>query len=741
MAGIGKTVLVKQLAARAETEKLFDVVIFAEVTSRSNMKEIQGDIADHLGLMFRWEDDERRAIRLFDRLKKEKNVLMGSQQNFAIGVLDEEEAFGLFKKIAGDSAENQELQPLAIYIAKASGGLPLAISSTAIALRGKGIATWRNALLSLRRPLLNNFSGILAEVYSSIELSYSLLKGEELKSTFLLCSLMKYSGNVSIMELLKYGMGLGLFKEISSVEEARNRVYTLIHELKCCCLLLDGHSDEWFSIHEIVLLVAISIASRDQYAFTVTNGAADCLDKEALRRCQAMSICDSNNRELPEVADIYVADSEEDIAINQVVNKIEFGQIRSLNLKSLPKLRSSCFKVKSFYEDVLEDLVDSNMPLFNETVILPSLEEMVISGMDNLKVIWNYQLLEHSFQRLKIVEIKNFDKLFSIFPSATFERFWQLETLTVTACASLVEIFDLPRLNVQAQLKELYIHGLPKARHIWKTEPQVKLSFPKLRLVKVIGCQDLQNLFPASIAKSLFELEELELVNCGVKEIFSKEESGESTIRFVFPRTTILKFSMLPQLRYFYPGTHTSEWMALKRLEVCDCDNVEIFTSKLLGNQLDVPAKQPLFLVEKVFPNLEELKLGGKVIAMIWQGTFPEHLFRRVEVLLAIRDESDVFPFQAFQRFHNLEKLILSRGSYKELFSHEETDEQDRQAMPSSTSFYNPTVLEVWFCKNLKNLVAPSTAKTLVLLKEMKIGGCEMMVEVVANEGCAIEKV
>ncbi|XP_044481226.1 uncharacterized protein LOC123207811 [Mangifera indica] len=1300
MGGIGKTVLVKQLAARAERDKLFDVVIFAEVTSRPNIKKIQGDIADHLGLMFRVEGEGERALRLIDRLMLEKTVLVilddiwtsfnlrrvgvpvgddhemckllltsrdgdvlsqiGSQRNFFVDVLDEEENFDLFEKIAGDSAENLELQPLAFNIAKASGGLPLAVSSIATALRRKDIATWRNTLRSLGQPLLNNFSGILAEVYSSIELSYNLLKGEELKSTFLLCSLMKYSGDISIMGLLKYGMGLGLFKEISSVEEARNRVYTLIHELKCCCLLLDGHSNEWFSIHDIVLLVAITIASRDQHAFTLRNGAIDWLDKGALRKCQAIFILDSNITELPEglecpqlsffyllaqnsimkipdsffsgmtqltvlnltkmhlsplpfslcilvnlrtlcldqcilgniagvgdlknleilslshsdikflpkdigqltqlrmldmsgcsklevispnvisslsrleelymsnsflrweveglsmegrnasvnelkhlaeltsleicvkdanilprdlvsklrryrifigdvwdwfseygtlrtlklkantsifpkrgitrqlngieelyldellgvdnvlyqldgegfsqlkhlhiqnnsslqcivdptdrepghafpklesmflhnlvnlemmfkgrftkesfcnlkiikvekcdklknvfsfsiarglpqlqtlnfngcnnmeyiffpetVADFYVANSEENIEINEVVNKIEFGQICSLTLKSLPKLRGSCFKVTSSYEDVLEDLVESNKPLFSETVsfpilqvlelaeiniqkiwhnqlpsnsssiqnlthlilrgcgklnyifsssilqsfvklqhleichceileevifveefceevrkgiifpclerlvikdlekltrfcseifiefpslkhleieqcpqfksfiltnintdsqeiqpffnekvALPSLEEMIISGMDNLKVIWSYQLLRHSFQRLKLIEIKNCDKLLSIFPSDMFEWFRLLETLTVTACGSLVDIFDLPRLNFQAQLKELYIHDLPKVRHIWKTESQVKHSFPKLHLVKIIGCQDLENLFPAPIARSLFELEELELVNCGVKEIVSKEESEESTIRFVFPRTTFLKFSMLPQLRCFYPGTHTSEWMALKKLEVCDCENVEIFTSKFLSNQLDVPAKQPLFLVEKVFPNLEELKLGGKVIAMVWQGAFPEHLFRRVEILLVVRDESDVFPFHAFQRFHNLEKLILSHGSYKEIFSHEEVDEQDGHAsiltQIKEIKLFELSILKyMWKQESklstllqnlvfLENLVALSTAKTLVQLKEMKICGCEMMVEVVADEGYAIEEV
>ncbi|XP_044466627.1 uncharacterized protein LOC123196636 isoform X2 [Mangifera indica] len=406
---------------------------------------------------------------------------------------------------------------------------------------------------------------------------------------------------------------------------------------------------------------------------------------------------------------------------------IEFPSMKHLEIEKCPQF-------KSFILMNINTNSEEIQPFFNKKVALPSLEEIIMSGMDNLKVIWNHQHLRHPFQRLKLIEIKNCDKLLSIFPLDMFERFWQLETLTVTACGSLVDIFDLPRLNVQAQLKELYIHDLPKVKHIWKMESQVKLSFPKLCLVKIIGCQGLENLFPASIARSLFELEELELVNCGMKEIFSKEESRESTIRFVFPWITFLKFSMLPQLRCFYPGTHTSEWMTLKKLEVRDCDNVEIFTSKFLSNRLDVPAKQPLFFVEKVFPNLEELKLGGKVIAMIWQGAFQEHLFRRVEILLVVKDESDVFPFHAFQRFHNLEKLILSHGSYKEIFSHEEVDEQDGHAsiltqIKEIKLFELSKLKYMWKQESklstllqnlvfLENLVALSTAKTLVQLKE-----------------------
>ncbi|XP_031249537.1 uncharacterized protein LOC116107400 [Pistacia vera] len=170
---------------------------------------------------------------------------------------------------------------------------------------------------------------------------------------------------------------------------------------------------------------------------------------------------------------------------------------------------------------------------------------------------------------------------------------------------------------------------------------------------------------------------------------------------------------------------------------------------------------------------------------MIWQGAFPDHLFRRLEVLHIVKDDSNVFPLHSFKRFHNLEKLILSHVSCKEIFSHEEVEGHARMLTqikdlklfklsnlkfmwkqesklgtilqnleildvwwcsslinlaPSSASFQNLTVLEVWFCKRLTNLVAFAAAKTLVQLKEMKICGCEMMIEVVENEGYLIEE-
>lgn len=134
---------------------------------------------------------------------------MSCQNNFLVGVLNEREAWNLFKKISGDYAENEDLQSIAKDVAKACGYLPIAIVTIAGALRNKSIFKWKNALQELRRPSGRSFTGVTAEAYSTIELSYNHLEGEELKSTFLLCSLMVHIQSATIQYLLELWDGFG----------------------------------------------------------------------------------------------------------------------------------------------------------------------------------------------------------------------------------------------------------------------------------------------------------------------------------------------------------------------------------------------------------------------------------------------------------------------------------------------------------------------------------------------------
>ncbi|KAL5768390.1 hypothetical protein ACOSP7_014942 [Xanthoceras sorbifolium] len=947
MGGVGKTTLAREVAKQAEGAKLFDEVVFAEVSETPDIKKLQEVIGDKLGLEFREKSESGRARSLFARLKEEENILvildniwgsldlekvgipirnnhggckllftarsrdvlsneMDCLTNFPIGVLNDEEAWSMFKRMAGACIDDHRgLRSIAIEVANACGGVPIAIVTIAKALRNKEVYEWTNALQELRRPSTRNFEGVAAEAYSSIEFSYNHIKDEELKSTFLLCSIMGYTYDASIGNLLMYGMGLRMFKSINTMVEARDRVMTLVRQLKDSSLLL--HIDNGcFSMHDVVRDVARSIAFRDQHMFTVTDNVVprDWADKDILKNCTSISLY--NISELPQelllirdttiltkglfskklkslinlekiyngrlvaeyfcqlriivvrechklknifsfathhrgtlplleeirvvecsnIEEIFATGREEDISNDEV---IQFKHLYSLTLNRLPKFTSFCSEVMSsdglytptsiFNEKVafpslehmeisniknlemiwhdrfaehsfcnlrsmkvegcnkLLCIFRSNMPeRFSklESVTFPSLEEIDISGAGKLKIIWYKQLPETSFCKLKSVKVEGCHKLLTIFQSSTLERVPRLKSLTVSNCDSLEEIFDLRGVNFEEshsatvfQLRELHFNGLPKLKLIWSKDPRGMLSFKKLCKVKVSDCQSLKSLFPASIATSLLQLEELDVDNCGVEEIVAGGNGAKSTSRFVFPRVTSLKLSYLWELRTFYSGKHTAEWQALKKLEVLECHKIESFATTIEENnegQLDIQSRQPLFLVEKVtFPSLEEINITcADNLKIVWQKHIAEDSFSNLKAMKVERCNklSTLFPSNTFERFSRLELLTVSDcDSLEEIFDLRGTNFEESHfaavihqlrevhfrgllklkhiwnKCPRGIrfSFQRLQKVRASYCLSLKNVFPASIATNLSQLEELHMHECRVE-EIVAED-------
>ncbi|TYH51595.1 hypothetical protein ES332_D10G286700v1 [Gossypium tomentosum] len=326
--GIGKTTLVKEIARKVK-DKLFDSVVIAIVTQAIDIEKIQNQIADFLGLKFEEQSMVGKASRLRERLKKEERVLvvlddiwgkvdieevgiplgdehkgckllltsreltvlsngMDAQKHFSIEFLNEKEAWDLFKKMAGGCDESCDLKPIAMEVAKKCAGLPIAIATVAGALRNKRLFEWKNALRELERPSSSNFTGIAA-AYSAIELSFNYLESEEVKLTFLLCSVIGHNGLVE--DLVRYTLGLGLFGGVHTMEEARNKVLTVVANLKASALLLDSYNDERFDIHDVVWDAAIAIALKDYRMLVLRDHAPkEWSDKEKMKTWNVISL-------------------------------------------------------------------------------------------------------------------------------------------------------------------------------------------------------------------------------------------------------------------------------------------------------------------------------------------------------------------------------------------------------------------------------------------------------------------
>ncbi|WKA03293.1 hypothetical protein VitviT2T_021411 [Vitis vinifera] len=429
LGGVGKTTLVKQVAEQAAQEKLFEKVVTAAVLETPDLKKIQGELADLLGMKFEEESEQGRAARLYQRMNEIKTILiilddiwakldlekigipspdhhkgcklvltsrnehilsneMDTQKDFRVQPLQEDETWILFKNTAG-SIENPELQPIAVDVAKECAGLPLAIVTLATALKGeKSVSIWEDARLQLKSQTSTNVTGLTTNVYSSLKLSYEHLKGVEVKSFFLLCGLISQN-DIHIWDLLKYGVGLRLFQGTNTLEEAKNRIDTLVGNLKSSNFLLETGHNAVVRMHDLVRSTARKIASDQHHMFTLQNTTVRVegwprIDE--LQKVTWVSLHDCDIRELPEGLQLKVLD----------LSRMQLPSL-PFSLHCLTNLRTLCLDgckvedivmIAKLKKLEILSLMDSDMEqLPREIALLTHLRLLDLSGSSKLKVI------------------------------------------------------------------------------------------------------------------------------------------------------------------------------------------------------------------------------------------------------------------------------------------------------------------------------------------------------------------
>lgn len=157
-------------------------------------------------------------------------------------------------------------------------------------------------------------------------------------------------------------------------------------------------------------------------------------------------------------------------------------------------------------------------------------------------------------------------------------------------------------------------------RKIWHDQLNLD-SFCKINYLGIRNCNKLLNIFPWNMLQRLQKLRWLFIGNCdSVEEIvelqvLSDDDScaitaaqlNETIPSCVLPQLISLTLSSLPSLKSFYPGVHISEWPMLKKLEVMECAEVQLFASEFrsphetnVHSQRHIKIPQPLFCVDKV---------------------------------------------------------------------------------------------------------------------------------------------
>ncbi|KAI4353022.1 hypothetical protein L6164_002000 [Bauhinia variegata] len=180
LGGVGKTTLMKEIAAEVRDDKLFNAVVMAFVTKSPDITRIQEEIADQLGLQFGEKSSFGRACRLHDRIKREKSILiilddlytrlnlekvgvpirdaqeylnreiksihpgcklfltsrnrevlqeMETEEDFRLEVLNQTEKWNLFADMVGEAIKDPSLQSIAIEVAKKCNSLPVLVAT------------------------------------------------------------------------------------------------------------------------------------------------------------------------------------------------------------------------------------------------------------------------------------------------------------------------------------------------------------------------------------------------------------------------------------------------------------------------------------------------------------------------------------------------------------------------------------------------------------------------------------
>ncbi|XP_052298351.1 probable disease resistance protein At4g27220 isoform X3 [Citrus sinensis] len=688
MGGIGKTTLAKEVARKAECDKLFDQVVFSEVSESRDVRKIQGEIADKLGLKFDEESESGRARRLYDRLKREKRILvildniwenldlldvgiphgddhmgckvlftarseevlsgeMESRKNFPVGFLKEDEAWSLFTKMAGDYVEGNELKEVARDVAKECAGLPVSIVTVARALRSKSIREWKDALEQLRRPSSSNFKDVQPAAFKAIELSYNKLGREELKNIFLLIG---YTAIASIDDLLMCGMGLGLFQGVNKIEVARNRVHTLVRTLKASCMLLDHISQkkELFSMHDVVRDVAISIASTERNVFTATNeqvdGCREWSDGSAIKHCTSIVLHDINTNLLPKV--------------------LECPQLELLFISDDPWEYSRVTIPDNFFKSMIEVRVVNltNMDLRS----LPS-SLGLLSNLRTLSLCWCYLpdlSVVGDLKKLEILCLRDSD--IKKLPVEVGELTW-LKLLDLRHCEDL-EVIPPNILSKLSRLEELYIHKSFAAWEVEVEEGVKNASLEELKHLPNLTSLELRARDVSTLPRGLL-LEKLERYSIRIGDDGYWESTGIGCREFSLELNNkiCLKDSLIVQLQRI-------EDLELWGLQEQD---VDYFRNELV-------------------------KVGSSHLKRLW---------------LALN------PAESKVALPNLEELMLYSINVERIWLN--------QVAVMSCGIQNLTRLTLYSCMNLRCLFSSSTVSSFVRLQHIMIVKCPVLEELI----------
>ncbi|XP_034707045.1 probable disease resistance protein At4g14610 [Vitis riparia] len=229
----------------------------ASVFQNQDLRKIQGQLVDMLGLKFEEESKWGRATRLNEMIKKEKKILI---------ILD-------------DIWAQLDLEEVGIPFGDDHKGCKIVLTSRNKHVLSNGMGTQKDI------PVLH-----LPEKEALVLFKKTV--GD---------SIDKQDLQAIVINVAKECAALRLFQGTDTLEDTRNRVETLVENLKASNLLLEIGDNAFVRMHDVVHDVALAIASKD-HVFSLREGVGleEWPKLDELQSCSKISLPYNDIHKLPE---------------------------------------------------------------------------------------------------------------------------------------------------------------------------------------------------------------------------------------------------------------------------------------------------------------------------------------------------------------------------------------------------------------------------------------------------------
>ncbi|KAL4579145.1 hypothetical protein LXL04_015282 [Taraxacum kok-saghyz] len=381
--------------------------------------------------------------------------------------------------------------------------------------------------------------------------------------------------------------------------------------------------------------------------------------------------------------------------------RITFPNLKSLKLRRLPKLLGLCQNANIIALPQLVELEIEGLPniksiysknklavdcFLREEVLIPILEYLSVTGMDNLKEIWPCEFRMSEEVKLREIRVERCDKLVNLFPCNPLPLLHHLEELHVTECGSIEVLFNLDLACVGviekgsiSSLRIIYVEDSGKLREVWKIkggENNFGLpirGFQAVERIRIFRCERFTFLFTPTTTN--FDIGALIHLDINTMTNNGSVESSPQEIKLLSNEGTS---------------------------EVSDSISYNLFPSSVLH----------------CFQNLRTLLLSSH---------------HEVDVIFEIESTPKSQDNQK-RLFPHLEELEIE---YMERLSHiwncNWNTFLNTQKQHPESSFHNLTTIVMYNCKSIKYLFSPFMARLLSNLKTVKISRCDGIEEVVSH--------